>query len=365
MFKTKRKISHKKELQRSANYANSGSLRYSADGLCSMQEYLFPLITQLRAYDEARLKLETRGGDISDIKRTTSTLNDAIKINDQWGGSSCTLSDQRSVSSALSRAGLYDVHLQVRKRGTGMPVYYLCRTRQDYFSEYSLIVEDLYLSKGYPMVDERFVRLMNYGHESAFLRLSPFRGDVILKMADNKGKYSFDVDDALYHVGRHVFQAAWHDDQRPGMQTSLHFDLPCFQQAIELLYLSLSGDLCEIRNALDERLLLFFENVYPQPSIRTFLGSLNELNGTAINELPRSALKQYVRLSGAFSSFLNTEVPWGREQIRIPLYKLIFANFSRLAMLASQLKDDRSTRDAAHSLEKESQQIIEDLLVLL
>jgi hypothetical protein len=173
------------------------------------------------------------------------------------------------------------------------------------------------------------------------------------------------VDDALYHVGRHVFQAAWHDDQRPGTLTARHFDLPCFQQAIELLYLCLSGELCELRNALDEKLIGFFESIYPQPSIYAFLGLLNELDGTTINELPRKALKQYLRLSTAFSHFLNTEVPWGRKHVKTALYKLIFANFDRLEMVATQLKDDISRHEAAFRLEEESQQIIEDLLSAL
>ena len=45
--------------------------------------------------------------------------------------------------------------MDVRQLDSRMPVYFLCRLRKDYWSEYSLIVEDLYRSPGYPLTDER------------------------------------------------------------------------------------------------------------------------------------------------------------------------------------------------------------------
>ncbi|MEI7899952.1 MAG: hypothetical protein WCK89_06840 [bacterium] len=374
---------------------NSGAgCGYGAVRAVDASKALQPLLDHIRAYDTLRQKLEREGGGFPDIAKVTELLSQPITLRGKYGNCKATLTDQAGLRTALFDIGNNDLHLDIRQLSTGMPVYYLCRIRRDYQSEHSLIVEDHYQSTGYPMVDERFVRMMDCGHETYYLRLSQFRDKLKeegqrvhspRRTPEGSKKYSgiyetavpaspiqphaspddssdLQIDDTLYHVGRHVFQAAWHEDQRPGVLAATHFGLPYFRQAIELLYLCLSGELCELRNATNERLLAFFKETYPQPAIHAFLGLLGGLDGAAINDLPRKALKFYVRLSSAFSSFLGVEVQWGHSRARVPLYKLVFGNFSRLDMLAVTLAHDKKLRSAAKELDQQAEVIVADIV---
>ena len=138
------------------------------------------------------------------------------------------------------------------------------------------------------------------------------------------------MDDLILEVGKYVFQAGWHDDQRPGTLTAKHLDLPNFHQAIELLYLCLSGDLCELRGIIHPSIVDFFDKIYPQPAIPAFLQKLRPMDGSVLNDLPKKTLNLYIRLSNAFSQFMKSEAAWGNYSSPIPLYKIVFGNFSRL-----------------------------------
>jgi len=338
---------------------------YSTTRAANARKALQPLLDHIRQYDALRQKLEMQGGAISDVAKVTELLSLPITLKGDYRDCKASLIDQASLRTAIFDVGRSDLHIDVRQLPTGMPVYYLCRIRRDYWSEYTLIVEDLYQSAGYPVLDERFVRLMDGGHETYYLRLSQFREGVKTALPDKSSRSDtseWDTDDILYHTGRHVFQAAWHEDQRPGVLTATHFGLVNFRQAIELLYLCLSGELCELRNATNKRLLSFFEQTYPQPAIRAFLGVLSGLDGAAINDLPQKALKLYARLSNAFSRFLSVEVPWGHRQVTTPLYKLVFGNFSRLALVADRLGEEACIRNAAQRLEEASQAIVGEIV---
>lgn len=332
------------------------------------REVLRPLLDRIRRYDDLRLKLETEGGDMRDMNRITAILTEPIEVGDPSRGGRdepLKLVDRSGIRNGLFNLGCQDIHIDVRRLPTGMPVYYLCRIRRDYWSHYSLIVEDIYLSPGYPMPDERFVRLMEFGHEIYYLRLSPFRERI--KANDRQDRDGLRsravfVDDLLYCAGRHVFQAAWHEDQRPGMLIAARFDLPRFKETIELLYLCLSGELCALRNATSPDLIAFFETAYPQPDIHAFLKMLGRLDGAAINDLPRRALNQYSRLARSFRRFLECKAPWGQNRLSTALHKIALANFDRLPMVADMLKAHPAVRDAARILENESQTVSAEIL---
>ncbi len=356
------------------------------------RETLRPLLGQIRHYDDLRQRLETEGGDINDMTQITWILTEPIVLQDTLHGNrDCMveLVDQTGIRNVFFNLACHDVHIDVRRLPTGMPVYYLCRIRRDYWSQYSLIVEDLYLSPGYPMPDERFVRLMEFGHEIYYLRLSQFRervksfiGTFRLRSASYGGQDGTaaspspkkqpsalpeafrdeQVDDLLYRAGRHIFQAAWHEDQRPGVLTAAHFGLPHFKETIELLYLCLSGELCELRNATTPDLIEFFESAYPQPGIHAFLKLLGHLDGAAINHVPRKALTLYTRLAGSFRLFLDCKAPWGRYRLPMAVRKIVLGNFGRLPMVADILKNDDAIRQAVQTLENESQSVTAEIL---
>jgi hypothetical protein len=328
----------------------------------STSEHLNSLIDQIRQYDHYRRKLEQEGGTVRDIHDVTELLTRDVVIPDRYGGTrSVRLSDQQALRTAVRSAGNWDARVEVRQLNSRMPVYYLCRVRWDTWAEYSLITEDLYRSPGYPSTDERFVMLMHGGHEQHYLRLSHFRSDVAARMPPSE-LAELAVDEALYDVGRYVFQAAWHDDQRVGMITANHFGLNRFRQAVELLYLCLGGELCELRQAIDDSMRDFFETVYPQKAIRAFLDELKRMDGRALNAIPREALTLYARLSREFARFVQTKVFWGDRSVETPLYKLLLANLNRLENVSSKLTGQTAVRLATERLEQAAGQVVNRIL---
>jgi hypothetical protein len=74
--------------------------------------------------------------------------------------------------------------------------------------------------------------------------------------------------------------------------------------------------------------------------------------------VPQRALKLYPRLSRAFSRFLGTEVEWGPENMIIPLYKLIYGNFYRLARVAQALESNQEVLAGKKALENAAEEVI-------
>jgi hypothetical protein len=293
----------------------------------------------------------------------TEILKHQFVVEGHYREHKVALIDQVSIRGLLRDLGDYECRLEIRSAASGLPLYYLPRVWPDYRSVYSLVLEDLYRSAGYPIGDERFVKIMWSGHEVYFLRLSQFRKPLLEGRDPEKEPGAQDeVDAQLLKVGRNVFQACWHEDQYVGMAAAGLFDLVNFRRAIELLYLCLSAELCELRSAIDEAMLRFFKEVYVQPAIVAFLERLAGLDGKALAEVPQAALKHFPGLSRTFSRFLAVELPWGSKQALVPLYKLLFANFSRLDTVRKTIAEKEELRQAAESLEKQSQSVIQALL---
>jgi hypothetical protein len=335
---------------------------YAPPPAVDMPAAMAPLLKQLAAYDRLRLQLEQAGGVIADLEELTAIVRQKIPIQGAYTNYPVALVAQHALRQALQSVGQGDLHLQVRLLPSRMPVFYLSRSHRDYWGDYSLIVEDLYLSPGYPLVDDRFVKLLLYGRETYCLRLSPYREGAVALAAAAAPASSWQVDNLLHQVGRHVIQAAWHEDQRLGMVVAQHFGLPRFRQAIELLYLCLSGDLCALRLAVGDQMRGFFQDVYPQPAICAFLAKLTTLAGQELNAIPQQALKLYPRLSQAFSRFLGTEVEWGPGKMMIPFYKLIYGNFYRLGLVVQGLEDKLEVGKAKRTLENAAGEVVEAMV---
>ena len=78
--------------------------------------------------------------------------------------------------------------------------------------------------------------------------------------------------------------------------------------------------------------------------------------------IPKKALGLYTALSGSFSRFLETEVIWGYAKVKIPLYKLIYGNFSRLNLIAKALNNNKEVKKGCERLDTESQAIINEII---
>ncbi|MDP8256304.1 MAG: hypothetical protein P9M14_11185 [Candidatus Alcyoniella australis] len=344
-------------------YTNYVYPRASGD----LKKILKPLIEKIKAYDKRRLVLQQEGGSLFDLGMIAALLSANFELGDNFGKHVVSLTKLNTIKTALISINGFDLSIQVRQLATHMPVYYLCRIHRDYWSEYGLIVEDLYISPDYPMHDDRFVKLMSTGHETYYLRLAQFRERMkhlpaIRAIKGDQWRIDRQTDELLYLLGRHVFQAAWHEDQRLGVLAARHFNMPCFQRAIELLYLCLSGELCELRAVASGDLFEFFEKVYRQPAIVAFMACLKRVPGSALNDIPRVALRQFSKLGKAFSAFLRTEVVWGSRQTKVPLHKLVFANVNRMHLVAGNLGENPEVRKASTKLETQSRRIIDVIL---
>jgi hypothetical protein len=297
-----------------------------------------------------------------DLIELTNIIRTPVKVYDSSQYYDFFLADPSSIKSYLNAVCGFDFHLDIRMLDTGMPVYYLSRVKKDYWSEYSLIIEDIYVSPGYTFIDKRFAKFMSSGHESYFLRISTFREAAQRLFNSIEQEVYENLDEFLYNVGKHIFQAAWHEDQRPGMLCGDNLGLINFPRAVELLYLCLSGELCELRSNIDPLIIDFFVKVYEQPAIHDFLVKLEKMEGSDINEIQIRALKLYSRLTNAFSRFLKTEVIWGCRSVEVPLYKLIYGNFPRLELVGKELLKETVVLEEAELLENEAMKISTEIL---
>jgi hypothetical protein len=326
------------------NFYEDNWAAYDTRRLDKVQSSIEPLIRHLRHYDRQRLKLQTEGGDVRDLIRLTETLTREIPIYVHgYHTTTVSLSKPRGIARAL-REIHFDLCFDVCLLGNEMPAYYICRTYGDHWSLYSLIVQDLYKSPGYPKAD-RFVKLMRCGHEEYFLRLSSFRNKLsAMKQYDTSTE--MEKDGLLYDVGRYIFEAAWHEDQQIGMLAADSLDMPNLRHAIELIYLCASGELCELRNAIAKHTALvdFFRTVYSQPAICTFLEEIKDLPGDTLCQYQKRAVKCYRLLSQAFGKFLSeTQIRWGMRSVTVPIYKILFANISRIHNVSKLLKRNGGT----------------------
>jgi hypothetical protein len=327
----------------------------------TLHKRLEPLFERFRDYDRRRLKLEREGGSIQDLQQIREVLQSPVTLTGCGRRERVTLEGQDDLCWAVRTVGDYALRLTVRVLDTGMPAYYLCRVHSDFWTDYVLVLEDLYMSPGYPLIDERFVKLMRSGRDTFHLRLAPLRPLAAAHLEDC-GEEGSATDRILKRIGKNVLQAAWHEDQRPGLLVAEHLDIPELRDAIELIYLVLSADLCYLRSIVDDDMMAFFTNVYPQPAIRTGLSMLTRLDGAELNELPDRALRLYARLSNSFSNLLHTEALWGETQVTMPLYKLVFANFTRMAEVGRTLSTTPAVREAADALRLDAEQIIADVV---
>ncbi len=248
-----------------------------------------------------------------------------------------------------------------------MATFYLYRKHSDYSDNFPMVIEDIYASPDYMSGEPRFLKLMDYGKEVFSIRLSQFRcaTENMLSNSSEQTPTSREVDRLLLKVGRNIFQSAWHDDQNLGMAMS---DLPGFRishfrEAAELLYLTLTADLCDLRGAVDEDIRRFFHEVYPHKPIYSFITQTLDQDGNQLMLLPKRTKNLKQLLAKAFLNYLQTPVSWaegGREE---PLFKRVLGNYFRLDMVADNIVQSEQLCKRRDRLEKVSQHVIESILL--
>ena len=326
---------------------------------------LEPVISQLQKYDKARHGLEQYGGHIRQLYDINKILNEEIRCVSEYNVFKCTLAKIKDIRTMLFEIRYFDkfsLHIDVRKHSiTGMPVFYLCKEHRDFDARYGFIVEDLYQSPGYYSPYRDFIKLMYGGHEVYFLNLSQFNKKIQEKLFENSQQPAQAACNLLFKMGYKIFQDAWHEDQIVAKTASNYFDIPNFKEAIDLLYLCLSGDLCELRGEIDDQMISFFEIIYPHKAIHSLLNFIKTLDGSDLSELNQKARKLYIKLLKASSKFFNIEIQRGTPRIMISVQKLILGNLFRLNDNWTELKEKSAVKEGAKLLDNESKSIIDEL----
>ena len=354
-------------LQGTAGVPYSLGSPWSADyeSLASATAALVPLLDHLAAYDRTRRRLERERGSLDDVLLLIRLLERKIEVALHGHRHTLSLVERASIQQVMQRLDHLGLHFEVRQLANGLPAYYLCRIRRDYWSDYSLVVEDLYRSPDYPLIDPRFAKLMTLsGRQRYFLRASLYRERLWCALAEEMPEIGGgEVDRRLYDAGT-VLQSAWHEDQRPVALIAQAFALPKLIEAVELLYLCLGSDLCSLRDRCDQDVIQFFHLVHTNSGIGDLLARLGSLDGAGLSAIPERARRLYRRLAKSLRDFLAVTVAWPAPGSTLPLNKLVLANFTRLETIAPSLRSDAGLATAALTLEAEAERTITEILAI-
>lgn len=329
----KEKVSSQATTVRSRGSCTSyhGSPGYWPEG---MQD----LTSLLCRYDAVRHTLEQSGGGLEMVSYLTHLLNYKCSITGPLGEEKVMLSQPDYLRSALVNVGQSDIKFNVRRLDHGLPAYYVARIHLDWWGIYSLIVEDIHLSPGYPLLDRRFARIMQSGRERYYLRLSLFREAVGPLFSSAGEELGLRKDTFLYELGRCIFQGAWHLDQRFAFLFSETFEVPRLRNAFELIYLCLSSDLSALRRFLTPEMQAFFDVCHPNPGISRLLACLGSMNAAAMGDVKHRALDAYRHLVNGINEAFAAELPWPASwHGPIPLWKIVVANINRLEKVREQI----------------------------
>ncbi len=291
-------------------------------------EMLMPLIDHLTLVDAARMDLFQNSISLSKLHHYIDLLRQPIEIGKRYRGQTFSLAE-RNLERILFHENLWDIKLNVRKGYMGFPRYYLCEYRELYGRNYGIILADYYQSNDYELTDPRFSRILFYGHETNFIRMSPFREKVTEFIT---GKNPAGADGILIKVGSYFLQGAWHEDQFTAWLVSDALGLQKFSEAIEIIYFLLGSDFTETRDNYDGDVEKFFTLVYPRKSL---LGIIKKIGNSMVEDMvdmEHIAREWYRSLNSAFSGLLKAEISWGVME-KIPLYKIIYSNIYRLEMV--------------------------------
>lgn len=314
-----------------------------------------PLVDQLGRADASRRDLFQNTVSISKLQHYNDLLLEPVKIGRKYSDHEIKLSD-KDIERKLAHEGFWDIKLSVRRGRMGFPKYYLCEYREFLGRNYGIVLTDYYKSEDYQFTDSRFARMVNYGHESNFIRMSSFRSDVHRLISKENQETTNDV---LKKVGSYFLQGAWHEDQIAAWIVSGVFGLEKFREAIEIIYFILGSDFTETRNYFDDDIEQFFTLVYPR---KAFLGMIYKIGSSTaedMQEMERIAREWYRSLNKAFSGFLKTEICWGTME-NMPLYKIIYSNFYRMdEVFPLENSDEKMVNENIGQIEDISQQFFD------
>jgi hypothetical protein len=329
------------------------------------EEGLEKLKRTLKCYDVHRHTLATQGGNEELVRMVAQILNEKVSVAGSSGRQMVSLNRPDELRKSLAMVGQSSIRLNIRRLDYGLPAYYLARIHNDWWNMYSLVVEDIYLSPAYPLLEPRFVRITNQGRECYYLRLSLFREKVMEMLRTRNEDSREKADKLLYDLGRCIFQGAWHVDQRFAFAFAESFGLSELRNAIELIYLSLSCDLSAVRRFLTPTMHAFFTQCHANPGIAELLRRLDSMSGDEMSAVKQRGLVAYQRLADAMNETFSATVTWTPSwKGPMPLWKIFVANVNRLEVIVKQMKNDKQLEERLLSLNETASACIKELVQL-
>ena len=132
-----------------------------------------PLVDHLGRVDASRLDLFQNSVSISKLQDYNDLLLEPVLVGKKFKDLEIKLIDQ-DIERKLAHEGFWDIKLSVRKGKMEFPKYYLCEYKEFLGRDYGIVLTDFYKSEDYQFTDSRFARMVNYGHETNFIRMSCF-----------------------------------------------------------------------------------------------------------------------------------------------------------------------------------------------
>lgn len=316
-----------------------------------------PLVDQLGKVDASRLGLFQNSVSVSKLQDYNNLLIEPVLVGKKYKDLEIKLIDQ-DIERKLAHEGFWDIKLSVRKGRMEFPKYYLCEYKEFLGRDYGIVLTDFYKSEDYQFTDSRFARMVNYGHETNFIRMSSFRSQVDRLISKEDQEKTTII---LKKVGSYFLQGAWHEDQLAAWVVSGVFGLEKFREAIEIIYFILGADFTEARNYFDDDVEQFFTLVYPRKAFLQMINRIRIQTAEDLQEIEQNAREWYRSLNQAFSELLKTEVSWGRMK-NMPLYKIIYSNFYRLdKVFPLENSDDKMVAENTGQIEDISQQFFDSI----
>lgn len=326
------------------------SLSYS-----EKKKVLEHLITQLNRADQLKSDLYYNTISLEKLRNMKAVLEEKITLENHYEKATFSLSERLELNRAFSRIGLWDLSIHLQRDKHNFPSYLLCESVENYFGNYGIVLADFYRSPQYEIPDERFVSLMNMGHEKLYMRMSIFREDI----ESRKEAANLDVDRLLKNLGEDFFSGAWHEDQIVTFILADRMEVQALKEATEDIYSILSLDLSAIRNSYTSDVKWFFAKVFPRKSLGMLFNKIEKANASDFKYLEQRARHWYKELGAHFSSFLSTKVEY--RNCTLPVYKLIFANIFRLELIAEVLNKQASLKDPLQIIRDISTEAIREL----
>jgi len=246
------------------------------------------------------------------------------------------------------------LHLEIQQAGL-FPRYYLCRLSSGSTRH---VIEDIHLSPGFPMTNERFLRMSRHGRQFLAIRVSTYH-DELKKILKGRTKKT------LEKAADNILQYAWHVDQ-----SLLHIlahrqalDLPESLYLSELIYL-LCFKYWEDVHQHSKRLNTFFEKVYPNPYLPGIIESVSNKNEVERTVLFACAREMYSGFQHALNKLLNIEVRLQSKGDTTSLKHVLFSNLYRFNEIVKvlDLNNDDRIKEEAQKLEARAKTLSFQLL---